>query len=285
MISAQDIAAWRPFAPWSTDLMVEQDFLLSRAVELIFEDTFLGQQVVMRGGTVLHKSHLQPASRYSEDIDLVLVGERPGNHIEKALKRVLKPLLGKPAESFATDVRLAIRNLVMKSKIIRQKYVYSPHDSTAVIGNLKIEVNINEAKSCFDLVDVPMMVPISGGGTKNIVVKSYDLDEMLGTKMRALLQREHGRDLYDLWRAWDVSQDSKSATSVKPERVGEAFRFYMSREQTYLPKTEIEQELKRRMNSPKFLNDMDGYLPADQPYSPQTAYEVFQEIYLPYLDV
>jgi Nucleotidyl transferase AbiEii toxin, Type IV TA system len=124
MISAQDIAAWRPFAPWSTDLMVEQDFLLSRAVELIFEDTFLGKQVAMRGGTVLHKSHLQPASRYSEDIDLVLVGERPGNHIEKALKRLLRPLLGKPAESFATDVRLAIRNLVMKSKIIRQQYVY-----------------------------------------------------------------------------------------------------------------------------------------------------------------
>jgi len=51
MISAQDIVAWRPFAPWSTDLMVEQDFLLSRAVELIFEDKFLSQQVAMRGGT------------------------------------------------------------------------------------------------------------------------------------------------------------------------------------------------------------------------------------------
>jgi len=27
----------------------------------------------MRGGTVLHKAHLAPAARYSEDIDLVLV--------------------------------------------------------------------------------------------------------------------------------------------------------------------------------------------------------------------
>lgn len=34
-------------------------------------DKFLSKQVAMRGGTVLHKGHLAPASRYSEDIDLV----------------------------------------------------------------------------------------------------------------------------------------------------------------------------------------------------------------------
>lgn len=43
--------------------MVEQDFLLSRVVAAIFEDKFLKQQVAMRGGTVLHKGHLAPASR------------------------------------------------------------------------------------------------------------------------------------------------------------------------------------------------------------------------------
>lgn len=39
----------------------------------------------MRGGTVLHKVHLAPAARYSQDIDLVAVGERPEEHIRKAL--------------------------------------------------------------------------------------------------------------------------------------------------------------------------------------------------------
>lgn len=29
----------------------------------------------MRGGTVLHKAHLAPASRNSEDVDLVFVSE------------------------------------------------------------------------------------------------------------------------------------------------------------------------------------------------------------------
>jgi len=42
--------------------MVEQDYLLCRTVAAIFEDGFLSEQVAMRGGTVLHKGHLAPAS-------------------------------------------------------------------------------------------------------------------------------------------------------------------------------------------------------------------------------
>jgi predicted nucleotidyltransferase component of viral defense system len=61
-------------------MMVEQDYLLCRPVAAIFEDEFLSKQVAMRGGTVLHKGHPAPASRYSEDIDLVLVGDRHHVH-------------------------------------------------------------------------------------------------------------------------------------------------------------------------------------------------------------
>jgi hypothetical protein len=106
--------------------MVEQDYLLSQAVAAIFQDKFLREQVAMRGGTVLHKGHLAPASRYSEDIDLVLVGDRPAAHIKKALTRVLKPMLSNPSESVFTTVQLAVRNLVAKSKVIRTTYTYDP---------------------------------------------------------------------------------------------------------------------------------------------------------------
>jgi predicted nucleotidyltransferase component of viral defense system len=46
---------------------VEQDLLLCRAIEALFKDKFLSSQLSMRGGTLLHKVHLAPASRYSED--------------------------------------------------------------------------------------------------------------------------------------------------------------------------------------------------------------------------
>ncbi|MFP5466616.1 MAG: nucleotidyl transferase AbiEii/AbiGii toxin family protein [Gammaproteobacteria bacterium] len=263
--------------------MVEQDFLICQAVAAIFEDKFLKSQVAMRGGTVLHKAHLAPASRYSEDIDLVLVGERPAGHIKKALTRVLKPLLGAPAESIFTDIRLTVRNLVAKSTIIRSTYTYDPASNDAALAHLKVEVNTNERKSLFPLVPVQVQVPEAGGGVRNIEVVSYDLDEMLGTKLRALLQREHGRDLYDIVRAWEVAQIPGSISKVDPARVGQAFHFYMEQEGSALDAEKIKAELARRMMSQKFLNDMNGYLAAGTTYSPQVAHLQFCQVFLPHL--
>lgn len=263
--------------------MVEQDFLICQAVAAIFEDKFLKGQVAMRGGTVLHKAHLAPASRYSEDIDLVLMGDRPAGHIKKALTRVLKPLLGAPAESIFTDIRVTVRNLVAKSTIIRSTYTYDPAGNDAALAHLKVEVNTSENKSLFPLVPVKVRVPEPSGGVRDVDVVSYDLDEMLGTKLRALLQREHGRDLYDIVRAWEVAQVPGAVSKVDPVRVGKAFRFYMEQEGSAFEATKIQAELARRMMSHKFLNDMSGYLAAGATYSPETAYQQFCQVFLPHL--
>ena len=264
--------------------MVEQDYLLSRAVAAIFEDSFLKGQVAMRGGTVLHKGHLAPASRYSEDIDLVLVGSRPPGHIKKALHRVLQTILGSPSESILTDIQLAVRNFVAKSKIIRTTYTYDPLSTEAALAHLKVEVNINENRSLYPLVSVPIRVPDGTGGLREVPVVSYDLDEMLGTKLRALLQREHGRDLFDLWWAWKITERAAVPVRIDPARVGAAFRFYMQQEGSTFKAGDVQRELERRMTSRKFLSDMNGYLPAGQQYLPRQAFDDFCRIFLPHLD-
>lgn len=264
--------------------MVEQDYLLSRAVAAIYEDKFLKSHVAMRGGTVLHKGHLPPASRYSEDIDLVLVGTRPPGHIKKALHRVLRPILDTPSESVLADIQLAVRNLVAKSKILRITYTYGPMSTDAALAHLKVEVNINENRSFYPLVPIDVQVPDGEGGVRPVSVISYDLDEMLGTKLRALLQREHGRDLFDLWWAWAATKESAAPARVDPERVGAAFRFYMDQEGSTFKAKDVRRELERRMSSKKFLADMNGFMPAGRRYSPQQACEEFCRVFLPHLD-
>jgi predicted nucleotidyltransferase component of viral defense system len=98
-LTLQDVLAHQASVPWPELYQVEQDLLLSLSMRAIFDDPFLSAQVAMRGGTVLHKIHLAPAARYSEDIDLVVVGERPEGHIRKALMRVLRPVLGREKSS------------------------------------------------------------------------------------------------------------------------------------------------------------------------------------------
>lgn len=69
MIPARFVTAWFPHAQWRSMAQVEQDLLLVQAMHAIFTDAFLSKHVAMRGGTVLHKVHLAPAMRYSEDIN------------------------------------------------------------------------------------------------------------------------------------------------------------------------------------------------------------------------
>lgn len=265
------------------DHMVEQDYLISLAVAAIFEDDFLHKQVAMRGGTVLHKGHLAPAARYSEDIDLVLVGDRPAKHIERALKRVLSPIFGKPQEDIFTTVQLTIRNFASKSTILRQIYGYDPVSETAARGLLKVEVNTNENKPIFDLVSVPVLIPVEGQPPRQLLIPSYDLNEMLGTKLRALLQREHGRDLFDMWWTHYRSQQDGSSVQLSPKRVAEAFHYYMQQEGSSFSREEIEMELARRLKSTKFRNDMNGFLAAEETYSVDIAHREFCSVFLPHL--
>jgi hypothetical protein len=249
MNSAQEIADWRVMAPWNTDDMVEQDFLICKAVAAI----------------------------------LVLVGSRPKGHIKRALTRVLSPILGSPSESIYTKIKLVVRNLNARSEIIRNTHTYSPSSEETAIGHLKVEVNVNEQKSCYPLVKISIDVPDDNGRIRQTVVESYDVDEMLGTKMRALLQREHGRDLFDLW--WAAERAKTHPTlQVNPARVGAAFRFYMAQEGRPFKAADFESELARRMRSRKFLKDMDGYLPKGGTYDPKLAHQHFLKFFLPHLD-
>ncbi|MGH7941797.1 MAG: nucleotidyl transferase AbiEii/AbiGii toxin family protein [Limisphaerales bacterium] len=95
-ITRRDILAHQTVVPWAAQYQVEQDLLLCRAMVALFDDNFLSGQIAMRGGTLLHKAHLAPASRYSEDIDLVAVGSRPEGHISKAIRRALAVDTSKP---------------------------------------------------------------------------------------------------------------------------------------------------------------------------------------------
>jgi predicted nucleotidyltransferase component of viral defense system len=118
-LTRRDILAHQEAVPWPVLRQVEQDLLLCLAVAALFNDKFLKGQIAMRGGTLLHKVHLAPAARYSEDIDLVIYGDRPEDHIEKAIKRVLKDVFGDPTDSLWDKIQLAIRNRAKPSRVLR----------------------------------------------------------------------------------------------------------------------------------------------------------------------
>jgi len=185
MIPLANVVQWRQFAPWANDIQVEQDLILSRILVEIFSHPFLAKKLAIRGGTALHKLFFSPAARYSEDIDLVRTNTGSIKPIIVALHSCLDTWLGKP-------------KTIQKSASFKMLYNFFPESSPNIKMRVKIEINTREHASAFDYFMKEFSVQ-SNWFTDKVMIQTYQFEELIATKLRALYQRKKGRDLFDLW--------------------------------------------------------------------------------------
>jgi predicted nucleotidyltransferase component of viral defense system len=253
-ITRRDVIAHQSIVPWPSQLQVEQDLLLCRAMVALFDDSFLHGQIAMRGGTLLHKIYLAPASRYSEDIDLVRVGHRPEGHIRKALHRVLTGVLGTPKQSVWGDLKLAIRNSVKPSRVLRMTFAIPSLMEPGANLEIVVEANVTERTPHRPLVDIPFEFPYRDSLVRT-QIRGYDIHEMLGTKLRALFQRRRGRDLFDLY--WTMTL---AKPPVVPSRIIESFQHYLRLERSVAGRAEFVATLDAHLADSGFRSDMNQLL-------------------------
>jgi len=238
MIPRPYIDAWRIIAPWQKIEMVEQDLIISRAIIDIFNDTFLGQHVAFRGGTALHKLCLQPQTRYSEDIDLVQMNAEPiGETIDRF--RTILSYLGEP------DYEQKHRNTILV-------YRFDSETPPVVRLRVKIEINCREHFTVFGYQKTPYRVEsrwFTGQG--NLV--TYSIEELLGSKMRALFQRKKGRDLFDLWYSF-------KQLTIDADKVLKAFDAFLKHDQLTISKDEYLDNVDAKLSDPDFRNDLAGLI-------------------------
>jgi len=241
------ITEWRQQAPWVQDSQIEQDLIISRALIEIFSSPILVENLAFRGGTALYKLHLSPA-RYSEDIDLVQIKASPIGPVLNALRAALNPWLGTP-------------NWKQSEGRITLAYRMQSEDGLPL--RLKVEINSREHFSVFALSTVHFEVR-SRWFSGSAAITTYQLEELLGTKMRALYQRKKGRDIFDLWVA------NKEA-GIAPDRIVTSFLHYMEHEGQKVSRAEYEQNLLRKMADPFFTNDINLLTTAGTIWDPQEA--------------
>jgi len=257
VIPQANITAWRAFVPWPDDAQVEQDLVLSRAVVELFGEKELAGKIALRGGTSLNKLFIQPASRYSEDIDLVQTESGPAGPLLDAIRARLDSWLGKPTRSRAEGgVSLVYR---FKSEIAPVRPL-----------RLKIEINTREHFTVLGFHRRSFAVA-NPWFTGTAEVTTYELDELLGTKLRALYQRRKGRDLFDLWLC-------ANREMLQPARVVSCFAEYMKREGHQISRAEFEQNLHDKQNDPAFLDDIKPLLAVSVRYEAAEAMALVQEV-------
>ena len=239
MIPHDYITAWRAQAPWVQDSQVEQDLVISRALVEIFSHPLLKDALALRGGTALYKLRLKPAARYSEDIDLVQMKAEPAGPMMETLRAVLDPLLGDPRWK-QTEGRVTFI------------YRFQSEDAPPLRMRLKVEINSREHFAVYGFRQVPFTVA-SRWFKGSCEIPSYELDELLPSKLRALYQRKQGRDLFDLATALQEPE-------VSPARIIAAFAEYMEREGRRVTRAQFEQNLDAKVRDPLFTADIGPLL-------------------------
>lgn len=254
MIPKLFIVEWSKSAPWINNFQVEHDLLIERCLIEIFSDQELREKLAFRGGTALHKLFLRPQIRYSEDIDLVqITNEEIGPVLSKLRKRL--SFLG------TANYRVAEHNNTLIYRIISEY--------EALPLKLKIEINTREHFTTFGLNDLPFKVQ-SQYFTGEAFIRTYQTEEILATKLRALYQRNKGRDLFDLWYAI-------TNIVIDPMKIIVSFQEYLSNEGNSVSSREFMNNLNKKAGDKNFLLDVNGLLRPGTNYNFLNAMEIIKE--------
>lgn len=121
---------------------------------------------------------------------------------------------------------------------------------------MKVEINAREHFSVhgFERKRFEVNNPWFTGAAN---LRTYCLEELLGTKLRALYQRKEGRDLFDL----ALALQRRPGLSV--EKTVDCFLEYMRRAGTLVSRAEYEANLLRKMDDAAFLADVAPLLSPD----------------------
>ena len=254
MIDLNYIQEWRDsIAPWQESWQTEQDLVICRALVAIFSDDYLREHLAFRGGTALHKLFLHPPPRYSEDIDLVQIKAES-----------IKPIMQRLGE--VIDFFEEPRNTKHGGHGIKALYRFNSELENIRL-RLKIEINCKEHNSVFPLINFPFEVK-SDWFSGECNIHTFDVHELLATKLRALYQRKKGRDLFDL----DYARKHLDIDWVK---VVECFKKYITDATGKRPPSQKEFmiTMESKIGQLAFDGDMEAILRPGVEYDQAEAWE------------
>jgi len=257
MIPQPAIKQWQETFPWQNDYQIEQDLIICRAVCALFNDEYLSEHLAFRGGTSFNKLYLYPQPRYSEDIDLVQIKAEPIKETIDKIREVLS-FLGEPK----------IKQKAHNNTLI---FRFNSEIPPIIPIRLKVEINTREHFNVLGLIRQSFSVNNQwfSGSCKAI---TYHLEELLGTKMRALYQRRKGRDLFDLWKALSTQKlDTENIIRCYREYIGFVVDNPPSQKEYLL-------NMEQKIEDEEFLGDTEMLLRPDEKYNPLEAWELVRSI-------
>jgi predicted nucleotidyltransferase component of viral defense system len=250
------IQAWSSRAPWPDLRQVEQDLIICRALCDLFAAPTLAGKIAFRGGTAIHKLLFRQPLRYSEDIDLVQTQAAPTGPLVDAIRSALSWLGSCKREQAGHSMHLIFK--------------FTPETDAQATLKLKIEINTREHKSFFSARSYPFAVD-NEWYSAQANVRSFEPEELFGTKLRALLQRRKSRDLFDLHHGLEQ-------LTLDADRLVACFQHYLAKEGHPISRAMAEERMLQKLTH-SLTEDIEPLLPAGVSFDQARAIEAFNRVW------
>jgi predicted nucleotidyltransferase component of viral defense system len=256
LIPQAHIQAWRAYAPWPNPAQIEQDLIICRALGDLFNAPALAGKIAFRGGTAIHKLLFKQPLRYSEDIDLVQTHAAPISTTVDAIRDALAWLGKCNREQAGHSMHLVFR--------------FSPESAPQATLKLKVEINTREHGTLLGYRRYPFVV-VSDWYSAQAELVSFEPEELFGTKLRALLQRRKGRDLFDL-------HHGLLQLGMDPDKAVACLDHYLSREDRPISRAEAEERMLKKLTR-SLTEDIEPLLPVGVRFDEAIAIEAFNGVW------
>jgi hypothetical protein len=150
-------------------------------------------------------------------------------------------------------------------------FEFAPEADAAAKLKLKIEINTREHTPVHAIKTYPLQVE-NGWFNGKVELLSYEPEELFGTKLRALLQRRKGRDLFDL-------NEGLSQLKLDAAKVVACFEHYIGLEGVKITRAHAEQRMLEKLRH-SLTEDVAPMLPAGVAYGDKEARAAFTRIWI-----
>ena len=157
--------------------VLERDYIITLVLRAISADAVLGKELVLKGGTALHKLYL--GQRFSLDLDFTARRPMTVDDVREVVE--IAEIQGVIKEHRLFPDAFTIQRLGFVGPL--------NHPSS-----IKVDVSLRE-----DLLMPPLSKPLTSPYFDEFSIQTFVLEEMLAEKLRAALMRRQPRDFYDIW--------------------------------------------------------------------------------------
>jgi len=180
---------------------VERDYVFGWFLFGLFQVSELRDKIFLKGGNALRKCYFEN-TRYSSDLDFGMQSDISQNLLEIEINKICSFVSEKSNINFVRNVikeKFEINDDSNKLKVYEARIYFKDFygKESRLIIRIKLDITRFD-KVYLPLQDQALIHPYSDAeDVKGIKIKCQKLEEIVGAKLKCLLQREHSPDLFD----------------------------------------------------------------------------------------